>query len=60
MNAVDILIQVNTLMTRRGIALHQITREYMEGNFSSPEVERLRTFARAAQSRARFLMAQIG
>lgn len=60
MNANDILTQVNTLMVRRGIALHQIARNAYTGRYDSAEMARLRTFARAAQTRAQFLMAQIG
>lgn len=55
MNANDILTQVNTLMTRAGIAIHQAERA-----MDRAQAEALATFARAARSRARFLMAQLG
>ena len=54
MNALDILTQVNTLMTRAGIALHKAERAV-----DRAEREALATFARAARTRARFLMAKI-
>lgn len=54
MNANDILIQVNTLMTRAGIALHQAERAV-----DKAQAEALLTFARAARTRARFLFAKI-
>jgi hypothetical protein len=55
MNANDILIQVNTLMTRAGIAFHQAERAA-----DRAQADALSTFARAARSRARFLMAKLG
>lgn len=58
MNA-QILAQVNTLMVRRGIALHRIERILLSG-VNRAEVKALETFARAAQSRARHLLAQLG
>jgi len=58
-NATAILTQVNTLMTRRGIALHKITRAVMSGKYDNAEVAQLRTFVRAATTRAAFLMSQI-
>lgn len=53
-NANDILFQVNTLMTRAGIALHQAERAV-----DRAQAEALSTFARAARTRARFLMAKL-
>jgi hypothetical protein len=46
-------------MVRRGIALHQIARNARAGRYDSAEMTRLRTFARAAQIRAQFLLAQM-
>lgn len=54
MSVNDILIQVNTLMTRAGIALHQAERAV-----DRAQAEALSTFARAARTRARFLMTKI-
>lgn len=55
MTANDILIQVNTLMTRASITLHQAERAV-----DRAQAEALATFARAARSRAQFLMSQLG
>lgn len=55
MNANDILTQVNTLMTRAGIAIHQAERA-----MDQAQADALFTFARAARSRARFLFAKLG
>lgn len=60
MNANEVLIQVNTLMVRRGIALGKIRRAILAGVGNTPEVNDLRTFAQAALSRSRHLMSQIG
>lgn len=57
---INILTQVNTLMVRRTIAINRITRAAIAGKYDTPEIAQLRTFARAAASRADFLMANLG
>ena len=58
---INVLEAVNQLMVRRGIALGKLARAYMAGvKYNTPELVQLRTFAQAALSRSRHLMAQIG
>lgn len=58
---INTLEAVNQLMVRRGIALGKLARAYMTGvKYNTPELVQLRTFAQAALSRSRHLMAQIG
>lgn len=60
MNA-QLLQDINTLLTRRGIVQHQILRLLDAGvPVWDPKIQAMNTFVHAAWSRARFLKAQMG
>lgn len=58
---INILAQVNQLMVRKSIATHKFMRALSSDvKATTPELQELATFIRAARDRAQFLMAQLG
>lgn len=61
MNAQQIVNDINTLLTRRGIVQHQILRLLDAGvSIRDAKIQKLNTFVHASWSRAQFLKGQIG
>lgn len=57
----QLLQDINTLLTRRGIVQHQILRLLDAGvSIRDAKIQELNTFVHASWSRARYLKSQLG